>query len=50
MSVMADMRRVASAASMLEEPYWRIEEPNPLITEQSEVRKRQKGTSMRLHN
>ena len=28
-----DMRIVASTASMLEEPYWRIEEPNPLIDE-----------------
>ena len=25
----ADMRRVTSTTSMLEGPYWRIEEPNP---------------------
>ena len=31
------MRIVASTASMLEEPYWRIEEPNPLIAERSEL-------------
>ena len=37
-----DMIIVASTASMLEEPYWRIEEPNPL--------KQQKGSSMRLHH
>ena len=43
------MRKVASTASMLEEPYWRIEEPNPLMAEQNEARKRQKGTSMWLH-
>ena len=38
----ADMRIVASTASMLEEPYWRIEEPNPLMAEQSKARKRRK--------
>ena len=27
-----DMRIVASTASMLEEPYWRIDESNPLKT------------------
>ena len=43
-----DMIIVASTASMLEEPYWRIEEPNPLIGERCEARKRRKGTSMRL--
>ena len=35
----ADMRIVASTARMLEEPYWRIEEPNPLMDEPSETRK-----------
>ena len=29
----ADMRIVASTASMLEEPYWRIEEPNLFMAE-----------------
>ena len=43
------MRIVASMASMLEEPYWRIEEPNPLIAKKSQARKQQKGLSMRLH-
>ena len=45
-----DMRIVASTASMLEEPYWRFEEPNSLIADSSEGRKRQKGTSMRIHH
>ena len=44
------MRIVASTASMLEEPYWRIEEPNPLMADLSEGRKRQKGTSIRLNH
>ena len=44
------MRIFARMASMLEEPYCRIEEPNPLMAEQNETRKRQKGTSMRLHH
>ena len=35
----SDIRIVASMASMLEEPYWRIEEPNPLMAKWSEVRK-----------
>ena len=39
----SDMRIVASMTSMLEEPYWRIEEPNPLMADQSEVRKWRKG-------
>ena len=43
------MRIVASTASKLEEPYWRIKEPNPLMDERREARKQQKGTSMRLH-
>ena len=34
-----DMRIVASMASMLEEPYWKIEEPNPLMFERSEAKK-----------
>ena len=46
----AGMRIVASTASLLEEPYWRIEEPNPLIAEKGEARKQQKGSSMRLHH
>ena len=46
----SDMRIVASTASMLEEPYLKIEEPNPLMAEQSEARKHQKGTSMMLHH
>ena len=33
-----DMRIVPSTASMLEEPYWRIEEPNPMMAEPSEAR------------
>ena len=37
------MRIVASTASMLEEPYLRIEETNPLIDKKSEARKQQKG-------
>ena len=41
--VQTDMRIVASTASMLEEPFWRIEEPNPLIDKKSETRKQQKG-------
>ena len=44
------MRIVASMASMLEEPYWRIEEPNPLIAKKSQARKQQKGSSRRLHH
>ena len=40
----ADMRIVASTASMLEEPYLRIEEPNTLIAEKSEASKQQKGS------
>ena len=32
------MRIVASMASMLEEPYWRIEERNPLMAEQSKAK------------
>ena len=44
------MKIVASMASVLEEPYWRIEEPNPLIAKKSEARKQQKGSSMRLHH
>ena len=31
--VTTDMRIVESTPSMLEEPYWRIEEPNPLMAE-----------------
>ena len=38
LSVNSDMRIVASTSSMLEEPYWRIEEPNPLMAEQSEAK------------
>ena len=34
----SDMIIVASTASMLEEPYWRIEEPNPLMAKQSEAK------------
>ena len=45
-----DMRIVASTASMLEEPYWRIEELNPLIAKWSEAKKQRKWTSMRLHH
>ena len=37
------MRIVASMARMLEETYWRIEEPNPLMAKRSEVRKWHKG-------
>ena len=44
------MRIVASTASMLEEPYRMIEEPNPLIAKKSEAREQQKGSSMRLHH
>ena len=33
-----DMRIVTSTESMLEEPYWRIEEPNPLMAEQNELK------------
>ena len=44
------MKIVASMASVLEEPYWRIEEPNPLIAKKSEARKQQKESSMRLHH
>ena len=33
------MRIVASTTSMLEEPYWRIEEPNPWMAEKSEAKK-----------
>ena len=33
-----DMRIAASTASILEEPYWSIEEPNPLMAEQSEAK------------
>ena len=32
------MRIVASMASMIKEPNWRIEEPNPLKAERSEAR------------
>ena len=39
----ADMRIVASTASMLEEPYWRIEEPNPLMAEQSKATKAERN-------
>ena len=39
----SDMKIVTSTGSMLEEPYWRIEEPNPLIDKKSEARKQQKG-------
>ena len=46
----AEFQIVASTTSMLEEPFWRFEEPNPLMVEQSEARKRWKGTSMRLHH
>ena len=46
----SDIRIVASMASMLEEHYWRIEEPNPIMAECSVVRKNRKGTSMRLHH
>ena len=42
--MVADMRIVASTASMLEEPYLRIEEPNTLIAEKSEASKQQKGS------
>ena len=34
---------VARTASMLEEPYQRIEEPYPLIANKSEAREQQKG-------
>ena len=44
------MRIVARRASMLEEPDWMIEEPNPMMAEQSEAIKQLKGTSMRLHH
>ena len=44
------MRIVTSMASMLEEPYWRFEEPNPMMAERSEARKQLNGTSMRLHH
>ena len=37
--VLSDMRIVASTASMLEEPYWRIEEPNPFLDKKSGARK-----------
>ena len=49
-TVFTDMRIVASIASMLEEPYLRIEEPNPLMAEWNEAGKQQKKTSMRLHH
>ena len=42
-----DMRIVAS---MLEEPYWRIEEPNPMMAARSKARQRWKRTSMRIHH
>ena len=30
------MRIVASTASMLEEPHWRLEEPNPMMAESND--------------
>ena len=47
--LLADMRIVASTTSMLEEPYWRNLEPNPLIAKKSQARKQQKGLPIRLH-
>ena len=46
----SDMRIVATMASMLEEPYWMIDLPNPLMAERNEARKWLKGTSMKLYH
>ena len=45
--MLPDMRIVAS---MLEEPFWKIEEQNPLMAERSKARKRRTEKSMMLHH